>query len=134
MGCLLNQCLASRSYRHALCCRYLPNVSDCCDGETSLIRESDRWQRFPDNYFKPCWDIAMKKLALTVSILALGSVSAFAGDLPSRVANANAYMDPVYNWTGFYTGVNLGQSWGRSRSTTSFDNALSGAQLSGANP
>jgi hypothetical protein len=76
------------------------------------------WQGFPDNYFKPCWDIAMKKLALTVSILALGSVSAFAGDLPSRVANANAYMDPAYNWTGFYTGVNLGQSWGRSRSTT----------------
>jgi outer membrane immunogenic protein len=75
----------------------------------------------------------MKKLALTVSILAISSLSAFAGDLPARVANANAYMDPVYNWTGFYTGVNLGQSWGRSRSTTSFNDLVSGTALSGAN-
>ena len=38
------------------------------------------------------------------------SGSAFAADLPVK---APPLPPPVYNWTGFYSGVNLGGVWGR---------------------
>jgi outer membrane immunogenic protein len=74
----------------------------------------------------------MKKLALTVSILAISSVSAFGGDLPSRVANAQAYVAPVYNWTGFYAGVNMGYSWGHSSGTQTLSDTTTGTTVNGA--
>jgi outer membrane immunogenic protein len=60
----------------------------------------------------------VKKLLLAgVAILALGTVSASAADIQRRQmpAKAPTYVPPpVYNWTGFYLGVNGGGGWGRS--------------------
>jgi outer membrane immunogenic protein len=64
---------------------------------------------------------SMKKLALTVSIIAFSSAGAFAADLPAKVyTKAPVIADPVYDWTGFYVGGNVGYSWGRSSSLIPF--------------
>jgi outer membrane immunogenic protein len=46
-----------------------------------------------------------------VSTVALAQI-AFAADLP-RKAPAYTPPPPVYNWTGFYVGANIGGGWGR---------------------
>src|SRR6185437_7019261 len=60
----------------------------------------------------------MKKLLLVgAAMIALGTASASAADIQRRQmpAKAPAYMPPpVYNWTGFYVGINGGGGWGRS--------------------
>src|SRR5437764_13299412 len=60
----------------------------------------------------------MKKLitaGIATAALALGA-AASAADLPVRPVYKAPVMAPVaYNWTGFYVGLNLGYSWGRSR-------------------
>jgi outer membrane immunogenic protein len=53
---------------------------------------------------------SMNKLATAIAAFALIGTSAFAADMPVKappVAPA-----PVYNWTGWYAGVNLGASFG----------------------
>jgi outer membrane immunogenic protein len=51
----------------------------------------------------------MKKFALAVSILAISAIGASAADLAPRYAKAAPPMaEAVYNWTGFYVGVNGG--------------------------
>jgi len=51
------------------------------------------------------------EIAAVASLLA---TSALAADLPARTyTKAPVYVDPGYNWTGFYAGVNGGYSWGR---------------------
>jgi outer membrane immunogenic protein len=60
-----------------------------------------------------------------VAVLAglFGANSALAADLPAPVyTKAPVYVDPGYNWTGFYLGGNLGYSWGRSSDTSTFTN------------
>jgi outer membrane immunogenic protein len=81
----------------------------------------------------------MKRVLLTGVALAAQIGSAAAADLPRRVempAKAPAYIAaPIYNWTGFYLGINGGGGWGRSSwdaaaaSTGSFD--LSGGLIGG---
>jgi outer membrane immunogenic protein len=57
----------------------------------------------------------MKKILLaTVGLLALGVASASAADIQRAPAKAPVYVPPVYNWTGFYIGINGGGGWGHS--------------------
>ncbi|HEY5380434.1 MAG TPA: outer membrane protein [Pseudolabrys sp.] len=58
----------------------------------------------------------MKKLlVLAAGIAALGFVgTASAADMPTK---APMMMAPVYNWTGFYVGINGGAGWGRTNQT-----------------
>ncbi len=52
----------------------------------------------------------MKKILLaTVGLLALGAAPALAADLPAKVyTKAPAVIPPIYNWSGFYVGINGG--------------------------
>jgi outer membrane immunogenic protein len=81
----------------------------------------------------------MKKFLLgTIALVALGTASAVAADLPARTyTKAPAYAAPVYNWTGFYIGAHVGGAFtnnnsfpvagfGNSGSTGSF---LGGGQI-----
>jgi outer membrane immunogenic protein len=55
----------------------------------------------------------MKKLVLAASILALGTVAASAADLAPRYYKAPPpMMAAIYDWSGFYVGINGG--WGSS--------------------
>jgi outer membrane immunogenic protein len=61
----------------------------------------------------------MKKFILgAVALIALVA-PAVAADLSPRIySKAPASLDPAYNWTGFYVGVNAGGAWGRSDAST----------------
>ena len=64
----------------------------------------------------------MKRMLIGISA-ALLATSALAADLPARTyTKAPVYVEPVYNWTGFYVGGNLGYSWGRSSDTSTLTN------------
>ena len=54
----------------------------------------------------------MKKLVLAASILAASAVSAFAADMPARIAKAPV-APPVltYDWSGLYFGGAVGGAW-----------------------
>ena len=56
----------------------------------------------------------MKKFLLgTVALVALGTASAVAADLPARTyTKAPVYAAPVYNWTGIYVGAHIGAGFG----------------------
>jgi outer membrane immunogenic protein len=58
----------------------------------------------------------MKKLLLaSVGLLALGLASASAADMARPAYKAPAYVPPpLYNWTGFYVGINGGGAFGHS--------------------
>ena len=61
-------------------------------------------------------------IAAATSLIATGALAA---DLPARApvyTKAPAYVEPVYDWTGFYIGGNLGYSWGRSSDTSTVTN------------
>src|SRR5579872_715905 len=61
-------------------------------------------------------------IATATSLIATGALAA---DLPARApvyTKAPAYVEPVYDWTGFYIGGNLGYSWGRSSDTSTITN------------
>src|SRR4051794_30720570 len=54
-------------------------------------------------------------IAVVASVLSTG---AFAADLaPRPYTKAPVIVDPGYNWTGFYVGLNGGYSWGRASTT-----------------
>ncbi|MEH2480293.1 outer membrane immunogenic protein [Nitrobacteraceae bacterium AZCC 2146] len=88
----------------------------------------------------------MKHITLAATGLALIALSsaATAADMsvPSRVyTKAPVLVDPGYNWTGFYAGLNGGYSWGRTTATVipttplaagighDVDGALGGGQI-----
>jgi outer membrane immunogenic protein len=61
----------------------------------------------------------MKRVLLSGVALAALVGSASAADIPRRVqpvraAAPVAYVAPIYNWTGFYAGINGGGGWGTS--------------------
>jgi outer membrane immunogenic protein len=57
----------------------------------------------------------VKKLSLSLSILAASAASALAADLPARVYSKAPMAPPVvvYNWTGCYIGGHVGGLWVR---------------------
>jgi outer membrane immunogenic protein len=69
------------------------------------------------------WSLAF---IAAVSTIALSQI-AFAADLPRK---APAYTPPppppVYSWTGFYIGANVGYGWGNSSATESAGDVASG--------
>jgi outer membrane immunogenic protein len=56
-------------------------------------------------------------VAVAVSAV-LGVSAASAANLPARTYTKALNIAPVYNWTGFYVGVNAGGAWGPSDPTT----------------
>ena len=59
-------------------------------------------------------------MAAAAWLLATG---AFAADLPmSAYTKAPMFFEPVFNWTGFYVGGNIGYGWGRSSDTSTLTN------------
>jgi outer membrane immunogenic protein len=79
----------------------------------------------------------MRRVIFTLGLLSLiAAGSAGAADLPYR-SPPPAYRAPVYstvyNWTGFYLGINGGGGWGRSRwdnlDTTDLSGGLIGATV-----
>lgn len=62
----------------------------------------------------------MKKFILGAVALFAFAAPAVAADLAARpYTKAPAYVDPGYNWSGFYVGLNAGGAWGRSDASTS---------------
>ena len=53
----------------------------------------------------------MKRLATAIAAIALFGSPAFAADIALKAPPAPA-LAPVYNWTGWYVGVNAGASFG----------------------
>jgi outer membrane immunogenic protein len=72
----------------------------------------------------------MKKLLLrSMALSALIAVPAMAADMPLKAPVSPPL--PVWSWTGFYVGANVGEHWGRD-STTSAMNPAFAAQPNGA--
>ena len=75
----------------------------------------------------------MKKIFLaTVAVVALGAtVPALAADLgaaPRTYTKAPAYVQPIYNWTGFYIGGHVGGAFAGSNSLQGDTRFLGGVQ------
>jgi outer membrane immunogenic protein len=64
-------------------------------------------------------EIVVKKLVAALFTVALGAATASAADLaPRTYTKAPVMVAPVYNWTGFYVGLNAGGAWNESNVTT----------------
>ena len=63
----------------------------------------------------------------TIGLLAFAAAPALAADLPVKAPPMAPA--PVWNWTGFYIGVNGGYSWGRSSRDLNFFNPLNGVLI-----
>jgi outer membrane immunogenic protein len=59
-------------------------------------------------------NMSRRKLAIGAFVFALYAMPVFAADLPQRTPAATPYLAPapVYSWTGFYVGANIGGAWG----------------------
>jgi outer membrane immunogenic protein len=68
----------------------------------------------------------MRRLLLGVAVI---TSLATAGSGPALAAPP----PPIWTWTGFYVGANVGYSWGNSDSTLTLSNAATGAVLNSAN-
>jgi outer membrane immunogenic protein len=64
----------------------------------------------------------MKKFIIGAAFAAISSASAFAADLPTQTYKSAPVVAQVYNWTGFYVGVNGGYGWGTQDPLTLFSN------------
>ncbi len=78
----------------------------------------------------------MKKLAvIAAAVAALGFVtSAYAADMPAKMAYKAPMAPPpiVWNWTGFYVGINGGGGWARSTQTDTAGTTSGSYNQSGA--
>jgi len=55
-----------------------------------------------------------KALIAGAALLALGTGVASAADLPVKAPPAPVYAPPIFTWTGFYIGGNIGAAWAHS--------------------
>src|ERR1700759_4694950 len=78
----------------------------------------------------------MKKILFGIlGIASLVTTSALAADLPARVyTKAPVFVEPAFNWSGFYLGVNVGYSWGSSSTSETISRFGSGAPLFNSTP
>lgn len=77
-------------------------------------------------------------LKISSAVAALGLVaalgSAMAADIPpAPYTKAPAVMIPIYNWTGFYFGGNLGYGWGRSNDSSTLTDSTGAVVFSTQN-
>ena len=63
----------------------------------------------------------MRRSVFGIAIATILTTSAMAADLPVK---APPIPPVVYEWTGFYLGLNLGYSWGRSNDLSTLTNVL----------
>jgi outer membrane immunogenic protein len=67
----------------------------------------------------------MKKLLLSTVALAGLTAGAMAADLPARrVAPAPFAAVPVFTWTGFYVGANVGAGWNNNNNNNGFNGGI----------
>ena len=71
----------------------------------------------------------MKKLIGTAAFVALSTVGALAADLPAQTYKSAPAVAQVYNWTGFYVGVNGGYGWGTQDPLVLFSNRFDRASF-----
>ena len=58
----------------------------------------------------------MKRIFVAwLGLMALAGGSASSADLPRYQPVGPAAYNPIYNWTGFYVGINGGGGWGNSQ-------------------
>ena len=72
-----------------------------------------------------------KSLLLGVCASALLAGSALAADLPARARPAPVAPIPVFSWTGFYIGANIGGAWSNSTLTDNVTGASFSTNNSG---
>lgn len=63
-----------------------------------------------------------KAIAASALAVIAATSAASAADLAARPYTKAPVMEPIYNWTGFYIGGNVGYSWGRSSDTSTLTN------------
>ena len=71
----------------------------------------------------------MKRFLLSAALIGLAAAPAIAADLPVKAPMAAPVMAPVWNWNGFYIGINGGYSWGRAGRDITFRDAVTGVPL-----
>src|SRR4051812_49807600 len=69
----------------------------------------------------------------SLGLLAISALPALAADLPMKAPRPAPIMEPVWNWNGFYIGINGGYSWGHSSRDLTFFNPLNGVALATGN-
>ncbi len=75
----------------------------------------------------------MKRITWGIAAAAaLLTTGAFAADLARPYTKAPPIAAPIFNWTGFYVGGNLGYSWGRSSDFSTLTNGAGTVLFSGA--
>jgi outer membrane immunogenic protein len=63
-------------------------------------------------------EVTLKKLAVALLFVVAGTVGTSAADLARTYSKAPVAVAPIYNWTGFYVGLNAGGAWNESNPTT----------------
>ena len=98
-----------------LAARWLYSINHSCDGQrvwpfgdSNTVLIAVHYQPMRDQ------EIQMKRIIFGAMLSAVAVVSAFAADLPMAPAYqpAPVAVRQIYNWTGFYVGVNGGYGWG----------------------
>jgi outer membrane immunogenic protein len=69
----------------------------------------------------------IRKFSLATAVLVAASASAFAADLPSRRPPPVFTPVPLFTWTGFYVGGDVGYAWGYNTTDSSVADGITGS-------